>query len=820
MSLPLSGLAHYFNKVGNDWEPLSVVGGLGYISGGTGSVFSDDSYVRGFSNPFGGPFAQKYYGGFGSSQSTMMSGRAYAFGALKCYNDFRMAGSAGVQAPAQISILPPPDGAVSSGGVNPSNSGSNVNMNADDDSEKNTIPEQVRKDAVTKLVEMGYSESEAEEIVSRITTAAENDKTKFNSILGKVPPKMETLTNQETGEEITRENADWAEEFGEWYSQYIKGMSGKAAEDYVHEIAFDAFVRPDSNTGPYVKASKGGTTKVDINGDGRLEDARIYTVTEDSGTDIPTGTEIYKVGSNSNSRWYVKRGGGYEEIPFRVKGNGNTIQLFVGRGDHLSVTPAGTAADAQGNIYEAYTVQSGSARGETASSYANRYTTLYYRNNIWYSAAENSSDTMVFEKLAKQPISFENGRLTFGGEPQYVVKQGFDASLDANDYMDLLDEGVENARAQAAKIETAEKEQTTQTVGEVASNLRTLFGEAGLEVTVSEDGKKIELKAAPEHAGAIAEKIKEEGNKDKLNALLDSLPAGTRVALNGSPLVGSTNRAERIVTELNRIDSTRSLMITNTIDLRNKYSIDGVKEELRKIIRQQQISNGTMNPSAINFSAVQLPADVVPDSEALRKLLEEVAKEEGITYNGQGSINGYFLIYEDGKTQPAKVISASFLPGNADKTELEATMRQRISGYGLPDVTQSTPVEFIWWNNDESTSAAAATEESSPPVSTAATTPSSGSNHRDVTISIPTSIEVPDNYDVAYVKAIADIIQNRINSFNEPVYVDVICANLSRNDDKINKLNSIRSYILDELKRRGLSITSLYFKGFQSPTSA
>jgi hypothetical protein len=826
MSSSLSGLAHYFNSVGNDREPLPIAGGFGYISGGTGSVFSDDSYVRGFSNPFGGPFAQKYYGGFGSLQSTMMSGKAYAFDALKCYNDFRMTGIAGVQAPPQISILPPVEGAAGGAArANPAGGGSDVNMNADDDSEENTIPEQVRKDAVTKLVEMGYSESEAEEIVSRITTAAENDRTKFNSILGKVPPKMETLTNSETGEEITRENADWAEEFGEWYSQYIKGMSGKAAEDYVHEIAFDAFVRPDSNTGPYVKAAKGETVKIDINGDGQLEDARVYTVTEDSGTDVQVGTEIYRVGSNSNSRWYVKRGDSYEEIPFRVKGNGNTIQLFVGRVDSLAVTPAGTETDINGNVYEEYTVQAGSAEGETSNSYAGNGT-LYFRDGKWYYSNGNDVDAEgvshpKFQPLENQPASFENGRLTFGKEPQYVAREGFDARLDAQDYMRLLDEGVDAASARAAEIEQTENEQTTQTVEEVASQLRDLFGEAGLEVTVSEDGKKIELKAAPESAGAIAGTIEEEDNKDKLNALLDSLPAGTRVALNGSPLVGSTNRADRIAAELNKIDSTRSLWITDTIDLRNEDSIDGVKEELRKIIRQQQISNGTMNPSAINFSAVQLPADVVPDSETLKTLLEEVAKEEGITYNGQGSIDGYFLIYEDGKTEPAKVISASFLPADSDMTELETTMRQDIYGYNLPGVTAGTNVEFIWWGNDESTStsAAPATEESSPPISTSAT-PSSGSNHRNVTISIPNTIEVPDNYDAVYVKAIANFIQAKMDSSDESVYVDVTCANFGVNADEIDKLNQLRTFILAELRGRGLHITGLYFEGSQNPASA
>lgn len=732
MSLPLSGLAHYFNRVGNDMEPLSVVGGFGYIGGGTGSVFSSDNYTAGFSNPFGGSFSQKYYGGFGSSQSTMMSGKAYAFDALKCYNDFRMAGSAGVQAPAPISILPPGAGSAGqSGGVNGSNRPSQTNINSNDD-EENTIPEKVQEEAVERLFDMGYSDlepedgsnSEAAEIVARIVTASEGDRNKFNTILNEVPPKTENVNG------TIVENEDWAGEFGQWYAHRIGGLSDIAAQDYVHEVAFDAYVKPENTSGStYVSAKKGGKEQIDLNGTGETVEARIYEVTADNDTEIPVGTEIYRVGNNANSyRWYVKRGDSFVEIPFRASGNGNgaTIKLYVNRADSMEVIPAGTQTDINGNVYEEYNIRDGSAAGDISNSYAGNGN-LYYRDGQWYHSIGSDTDANgvshpTFEPLENQP-KLENGRLMFGGEPQYVASDNFDASMDAEDYMVLLDAGIEDARAHATEIENAENEQTTQTVEEVASQLKDLFGEAGLEVTVSEDGKKIELNATPENAAAITAVIS--GNKDKLNNLLASLPATTRVTLNGS-LLPSSNRADAIENRLNSIDSTEPLIIAETYDLSNE-DLDGIKEELGRIIKQEKISQDRENPSSVDFSNVQLPADL--DRGELRSLLEEVAHEEGID-----NITGFFLINSEEGTKAIKVIAAGSLPEGQTLAQAEETMRTAIPTY-FSEVDADTEIEFIWWNTGESTSTAAvaeaeetveatdADEESSPtaPGSTAST---------------------------------------------------------------------------------------------------
>lgn len=634
----------------SSWESPSMMGGAMMVgsSFGLGDYASQlslggDTYMTGFSNPFGGAFAD-FFRGFGrpSSFGGFMGGDAMSTYRAALQDSWRL------QPPAMLGMAGGAAGqAGGAGGAGQTGgAGSTTNTEATTETTENKpIPEATITAAITGLQEKGYSEEEAREIVSRIEGVVDGDQAKFSSILAKVPAKA-------TGENADTPNADWVEQFGQWYARYIKGMSADQAEDYVHSTAFDAqsvFEYPDGSlTGvPYVTFNANPqSVQADVNGDGQMEDAKKYTVKADSGTGLVAGTEIYLAGG----KYYQKVGDRYEEIPFRKSGSKYHVRVGETPNDHLTVHAAGrTETGPDGKIYDVYNVEAGSPVGPTATAIS--ATELYRLDGKWYT----KNDDGTFQEIAEQPGSFENGVLNFGGEADYRLRGGFDTSMDARDYMQLLDDGASAVHDASSQLDTEATSQREARVATVQDGLEDIFG-TNMQISVSEQGKTLELTYTAANAQAISDLLSADNNAKftQFQQLLSQLPAGTRVLLNGRPVI-SSDRATWILNEIKK-DVPQKLSMSNALDLRDVASVQEIKDKLRAEIDRQRTSQGIRNPQEMSFGLVMLPDDeeLALDEATLQTLMSDLARET--TYQGTGVATAAFALYGDDATAPVEII--------------------------------------------------------------------------------------------------------------------------------------------------------------------
>ena len=635
------------------------------------SMSFGSSPVAGFGNIFGSDMNDMFSGMFGSRQSSF--GKSFGdFDALRNYHEFIQANS--MPPPPLPRILPAGAGAASgaspAGGASGSAPAGGTNMNATSKTEKDkTIPDEIKEDAATKMNQLGYGGEEAQAIVDRVAERAEGSTSKFNSILGDLPPK--SVTNQETGE--VKENDNWGTEFGNWYARSILGMSQAEAKDYVHDVACEAqptFERPGKKIKGLPYLTMGNSTgNKQIVVDGNTVKAKVYTATNNNAangddTGIPNGTELYKVGKGGKAKWYMNVGGKYIPLPFKkIKGGKYYITQGTDPNNYLKVTAEGVE-DYDGTVYQKYSI---SETGSGKASYANENLLYYHQGDgTWHRENQNGD----LELLSPQPDYNEStGKLTFGEQPIYQPK--FDATYDARDYMEELDNGIADLEATQEAVSQSETKQTEAHVEALAGSLSdfaTIDDVELLDVNVVADGEDWKVKLSSSDKVALAELINEKDNEVKLEGILDQLRnAGARVSFDGHVVT----RTDHILNELPQPIKISPFPIRS-----EDVSVSDVMDRITQKIENHPVDE----PTKITIEGVDIyGADF--SEEEIDELEERILALSDMTYDDNGSVRVALYLYDDELYDDEKKPESIVVVAHADASQRNTLTTQLQGAY-------------------------------------------------------------------------------------------------------------------------------------------